>query len=315
MKIVLLDTATWGEDIDVTPLLAVGEVTEYKQTHPHQVMDRIRDAEVVVLNKVNLKQFDLTEAPSLRLICVSSTGYDTVDTAVCEKLGIALYNVPAYCSDSVSQITLAMALTLATHLTEYRTCVHSGNYTEVGIANRLTPVFHELSSLTWGVVGGGSIGSRVAELATAFGARVLLCRRKPDDRYEQADIDEICRRADIISLHVPLTAETRGMISRERIATMKKGAILINVARGAVTDEAAVADAILDGSLGGLGCDVYSIEPFGKDHPFYGLLGRDNVCLTPHMSWGSIEARARCIETIAKNVRAYETGDRTNRIV
>ena len=315
MKIVLLDTATWGEDIDIAPLLAVGEITEYKQTHPSQVMDRIRDAEVVVLNKVNLKQFDLSEAKSLRLICVSSTGYDTVDTTVCKKLGIALYNVPAYCSDSVSQITLAMALTLASHLTEYRSCVHSGNYTEVGIANRLTPVFHELSSLTWGVVGGGSIGSRVAQLADAFGAHVLLCRRKADDRYEQADIDEICRRADIISLHVPLTDETRGMISRERIATMKKGTILINVARGAVTDERAVADAILDGSLGGLGCDVYSVEPFGKDHPFYSLLDRNNVCFTPHMSWGSIEARARCIETIAKNVRAYEAGDKTNRIV
>lgn len=315
MKIVLLDTATWGEDIDITPLLAVGDVTEYKQTRRDQVMDRIRDAEVVVLNKVNLKEFDLSEAKALRLICVSSTGYDTVDTAVCQRLGIALYNVPAYCSDSVSQITLAMALTLASHLTEYRDCVHSGNYTEVGIANRLSPVFHELSSMTWGVVGGGSIGSRVAELASAFGARVLLCRRKPDDRYEQANIDAICRKADIISLHVPLTDETRGMISRERIATMKKGAILINVARGAVTDETAVADAILDGSLGGLGCDVYSTEPFGKNHPFYSLLGRSNVCFTPHMSWGSLEARARCIETIAKNISAYEAGDNTNRIV
>ena len=165
------------------------------------------------------------------------------------------------------------------------------------------------------MVGGGSIGSRVAELASAFGAHVLLCRRKPDDRYEQVDIDELCRRADIISLHVPLTDETRGMINRERIASMKRGTILINVARGAVTDEAALADAILDGSLGGLGCDVYSVEPFGKEHPYTKLLGCDNVCFTPHMSWGSIEARARCIEVMAKNIRAFEAGDSTNRIV
>lgn len=315
MKIVLLDTATWGEDIDLSPLLAVGDVTEYQSTAPDQVMDRIRDAEVVVLNKVNLKAYDLSLLPALRLICVSSTGYDTVDTAVCASLGIALYNVPDYCADSVSQLTLAMALSLTSHLTEYRACVHSGNYTEVGIANRLSPVFHELSSLTWGVVGGGSIGSRVAELASAFGAHVLLCRRKVDHRYEQVGIDELCRRADVISLHVPLTDETRGMISRERIATMKESAILINVARGAITDEAALAEAILARRLGGFGCDVYSKEPFGTNHPFSRLLGCDNVCLTPHMSWGSVEARARCIATIAKNIRAFETGDCTNRIV
>ena len=315
MKIVLLDTATWGDDIDIAPLLSVGEVTEYKSTAREEVMDRIRDAQVVVLNKVNLKVFDLSLAKELRLICVSSTGYDTVDTEVCRRLGIALYNVPDYCADSVSQLTAAMALSLVSHLTEYRTCVHSGTYTQVGIANRLSPVFHEMSSLTWGVVGGGSIGSRVAQIASALGAHVLLCRRKKDDRYQQVDIDELCRRSDIISLHIPLTDETRGLISRERIATMKKGAVLINVARGAITDEEAIADAILDGSLGGFGCDVYSKEPFGADHPFSRLLTCDNVCLTPHMSWGSVEARARCMETIAKNVRAFENGDSTNRIV
>ena len=315
MKIVLLDTATWGEDIDLSPLLSVGDVTEYKSTAPHQVMDRIRQAEVVVLNKVNLKRFDLSEAPSLRLICVSSTGYDTVDTEVCRRLGIALYNVPGYCADSVAQLTLAMGLSLASHLTEYRDCVHSGDYTRVGIANRLSPVFHELSALTWGVVGGGSIGSRVAELAQAFGAHVLLCRRTPDSRYEQVSVDELCRRADIISLHVPLTDQTRGLIGRERIASMKRGAILINVARGAVTDEAAIADAILEGSLGGFGCDVYSTEPFGADHPFSRLLNCETVCLTPHMSWGSVEARARCIAAIAQNIRSFESGSAVNRIV
>ena len=315
MKIVLLDTATLGEDIDLSPITSLGEAVEYKNTSPEQISERLKGANVAVLNKLKLNASNLSEAKDLKLICVAATGYDNIDTEHCRAHGIALCNVPGYSTDSVAQITLAMALSLVSHLEEYNHFVHSGDYTTSGIANRLTPIYHELSSMTWGIVGGGAIGSRVARVAEAMGCRVLICRRKPDDRYEQADIDDICRRSDIISLHVPLTDETRGLISRERIASMRRGAILINVARGAVTDEQALADAIETGHLGGLGIDVYSKEPFGTDHPFYRILGRENVCLTPHMAWGSAESRARCVATMAENITRFFAGNAQNRIV
>ena len=315
MNIVILDTATLGTDIDLSPIMHLGNATEYKQTRPEQVAERIAEAEVIVANKIKLNERNLSAAHRLRLICVTATGYDNVDIGYCREHGIALCNVPGYSTDSVAQLTVAMALSLASRLTEYRSFVHSGAYTASGIANRLEPVYHELSSMTWGILGGGAIGSRVAGIAQALGARVLICRRQPDSRYEQVGIDELCRRSDILSLHIPLTDETRGILNRERIASMKSGAIVLNVARGAVTDEEALADAIESGHLGGLGIDVYSQEPFGEDHPFFRLLNRENVCLTPHMAWGSAEARARCVAIIAENIQAFYRGTPQNRIV
>ncbi len=318
MKIVLLDTATLGEDMDLSPIASVREdisVISYPNTSADLVAERLLDADVVILNKIKLNESNLSTAKQLKLICVTATGYDNIDTAYCQTRGIALCNVPAYCSDSVAQVTAAIALSLINRLTEYRDFVHSGAYTKSGIANSLSPVYHEMSSLTWGVVGGGNIGSRVAGIAKALGCRVLLCRRKADSRYEQADIDTLCREADIISLHVPLTDSTRNLIHAQRIALMKSSAVIINMARGAVIDEAAVALALQEGRLGGLGADVYSSEPFGTDHPFFPLLDRSNVCLTPHMSWGAKEARDRCIAVVCDNIRSYFAGETLNRIV
>lgn len=315
MKIVILDSATLGEDIDLSPIYGAGEVTEYKTTQPCEVAERIRSAEAIVVNKLKLGAHNLENANALKLICVTATGYDNIDTEYCRSRGIALCNVPAYSTDSVAEVTVAMALSLVCRLNEYTAFVNSGAYSASGVANRLTPVYREMSALTWGVVGGGAIGSRVAEIASVLGAKVLMCRRKPDSRYETAEVDSLCEKADIISLHVPLTDETRGLISRERIEKMKKDAILINSARGAVTDEEALADAIEKGTLGGIGIDVYSTEPFGTDHPYTRILGRSNVILTPHMAWGAAEARARCVKIISENIRSFIEQKMLNRIV
>lgn len=314
MKIAILDAATLGSDVDLSPIRAVGETVEYSTTAPEEVSPRLADADVVVINKIKLNQSNLAGTP-VKLICVAATGYDNIDTEYCKANGIALCNVPGYSTDSVAQLTLAMALSLATHLPAYNQYVNDGSYSASGVANKLTPVYHEISSMTWGVVGGGGIGGKVARVAEAMGCKVLMCRRKADDRFEQVDIDELCRRSDIISLHVPLSDSTRGMISRERIALMKPGALLINVARGAVTDEEAVVEAVEKGRLGGLGVDVYSVEPFSADHPFTRILGRENVCLTPHMAWGSAEARNRCVRIMAENMRDFYAGGTKNRIV
>ena len=315
MKIVALDAATLGADIDLSPIRRMGDLTAYQTTPESEISARVADADVVVVNKLKMNEKTLDGAKKLKLICVTATGYDNVDTAFCAANGIAVCNVPAYSTDSVAQVTLAMALGLVTHIFAYRDHVNSGAYTQNGVANCLSPVYHEISSLTWGVVGGGNIGRRVAEVARAMGCRVLMCRKSPETVFESADIDRVCREADIISLHVPLTPETRGLISRERIATMKKSAVLINVARGAVTDEAALAEAIAEGRLGGLGVDVFEKEPLADGHPFGAIASRENVCLTPHMAWGAAEARARCVATVAENIAAFVDDARKNRIV
>jgi glycerate dehydrogenase len=314
MKIVILDSGTLGADIDLSPIRSLGEVAEYKFTAPDEVADRLTDADVAVLNKIKLNESNLADAKNLKLICVAATGYDNIDIAYCREHGIAVCNVPGYSTDSVAQLSVSMALSLVTHLDEFRSFVHSGEYSRSSSANRLEPVYHEIAGQTWGVVGGGGIGSKVAEIAQALGCRVLLCRRQPETRYEAADIDRICRECDIISLHVPLNDGTRGMISRERIASMKDGVVIVNTARGAVCDEAAIADGVLSGKIGALGCDVYSTEPFGEDHPFSAILDRPNVCLTPHMAWGSYEARNRCVRRMAENIKEFFAGNVHNRI-
>ena len=228
MNIVVLDAATLGADIDLSPISALGDVAVYASTAEDMVAARVAEADVVVVNKLKMNEKTLNGARNLKLICVTATGYDNVDTAYCRAKGIALCNVPAYSTESVAQTTLAMALSLATGLFSYRRYVADGRYTASGVANCLTPVYHEISTLTWGVVGGGGIGRRVARMAKALGCRVLLCRRSAETEFESADIDTLCRESDIISLHVPLNDSTRGMINADRIATMKKGAILIN---------------------------------------------------------------------------------------
>lgn len=314
MKIVVLDAATLGADTDLSPLMQLGTVTVWDTTAPEQIPERIADAEVIVSNKVRLMEPVLRSAGNLKLICLSATGYDCVDTAYCAARGIGVCNVPGYSTQSVAQLTVAMVLELTNHLGQYRDYVHSGAYSRSGVANALTPVWHELYGKTWGIIGGGNIGRQVARIAEAFGCRVLVCRRKADEDYETADVDTLCRHSDIISIHVPLTEQTRGMIGRKQIDLMKETAIVVNVARGAVTDETALAQAVKTGRIAGIGVDVYSQEPFGENHPFSGILENPNVCLTPHTAWGAIETRNRCIAMVAENISAFCKGKRKNRV-
>lgn len=314
MKIVVLDAATLGPEIDLSPLYAAGDVTVYDLTSEAELPGRIADAEVTVSNKLKLNRHNLGCAKNLKLICVAATGYDCIDLGYCRERGIGVCNVPAYSTDSVAQLTLTMALSLTAHLKEYRAFVDDGSYTRGGVANRLSPVWHEISGMTWGVVGGGNIARRVAVLAEAFGCRVLMHRRKAEADYEAVALKELCRRSDIISVHVPLTDETRGMIGREQISLMKENVIFINVARGAVCDEEALTAAVEEDRVGALGVDVFSAEPFPKEHPFSRILGRDNVCLTPHMAWGAAEARNRCIRVVARNILDFAAGEAVNRV-
>ena len=314
MKIVVLDAATLGGDLDLSPLFRQGDVTVWDSTPAELVPERIEDTDVIVSNKVKLTADVLRHGKNLKLICLAATGYDCVDTGYCGAHGIGVCNVPGYSTHSVAQLTVAMVLELVNHLSEYREYVHSGAYSRSGVANALSPVWHELYGKTWGIIGGGNIGQQVAKIAEAFGCRVLINRRKTDETYKTVDLKTLCEESDIISVHVPLTEQTRGMIGREEIDSMKPGVILVNVARGAVTDEAALAEGVRSGHIGGLGVDVYSTEPFGENHPFTAILDRPNVCLTPHTAWGAIETRNRCMAMVAENISAFCQGKRKNRV-
>ncbi len=314
MKIVVLDAETLGEDISLKEIEACGHCDIYLGSNEQEVKERIKDAEVVIINKIKLSADVLNEAKSLKLICVAATGYDNIDVEYCRANGIAVSNVVGYSSHSVAQLTAAMVLALSVNLKQYTNYVESGKYTKSGVANRLTPVYHELFGKVWGIVGYGNIGKEVAQIASALGCRIIVNKQTPTDEAEAVSLEELCKRADIITVHTPLTEKTRGMFSKERIALMKKDVIFVNTARGAVTDEQAICDALTDGKIGAFGTDVYSIESFGTEHPFNKIKDMENVCLTPHMAWGSYEARCRCVSEIAKNIKAFIDGQERNRV-
>lgn len=314
LQIAVLDRDTLGSDLPLAALEAVGRVTVYGMTPPELVTERLTGMDVAVINKVKLNETNLAALKDLKLICLAATGYDNVDVNYCRERGIGVCNVAGYSTQSVAQITVAMALSLCSHLPEYQRFTASGEYSRQPMMNRVEPVFHEIAGKTWGIIGFGNIGRQVARVAEALGCKVLVCKRTPVEGYVNADVDTVCREADIISIHTPLTDETRNLISAERIALMKKDVIFINVARGAVADEAALAAAMLEGRLGGLGVDVYSTEPYPETHPYRQLSGLDNVCLTPHMAWGAYESRLRCVEEIAENIRTFVKGGERNRV-
>ena len=314
MKIAVLDADTLGADLDLSPLAKEGEARVFAGTTPEQVSAHIADADVAVVNKVRMNETTLAGVENLRLICVAATGYDNIDLAFCRDHGIAVCNVAGYSTDSVAELTLAMALSLVTHLPAFCRHVQRGNYTKGGVANCLFPAYHELRGMTWGIAGYGNIGRAVGRAAEALGCRVQIFRRHPAPGEPAVDLDTLCRTSDILSVHLPLTAETHNLFDAAAVAKLKPGAVFINVARGAVTDERALADAVLSGRLGGLGADVYTVEPMPKTHPFYAIRDRDNVCLTPHMAWGAVEARQRCLFEIIENIRAFKAGKARSRV-
>lgn len=315
MKIVFLDAATLGSDLSTDSFLRFGEVVTYSGTAPDEVAERIADADVLVLNKVKINAQNLPSDHHIKLICITATGFDNVDLEVCKKQGIAVCNVVGYSTQSVAQVTVSMVLSLMTHLAEYNHYVRDGSYTKSGVPNRLIPIYHEIAGKTWGIVGYGNIGRQVSRVAEALGCRVLVHKRVPVSDAECVDFDTICQKSDILTLHTPLSEETYHLLDAEHIKMMKKGAMVVNVARGAVADEAALAEAIQGGHLGGLGVDVYSAEPMAEDHPFQAIKALPNVCLTPHMAWGAYETRVRLLDEILENIVSFINGEKRNRLV
>ena len=314
MKIVYLDAKTIGEDLDLSSVYEMGEAVIYPNTSQDDVKNVITDTDVIIVNKLKLNESNLKYAKNLKLICITATGYDNIDIDYCRAHNIAVCNVVGYSSHNVAQLTIAMALNLSMKLSDYTEYVNDGSYTKSGVANKLAPTYSEMQGKVWGVVGLGAIGRQVANVASALGCKIIAFKRTPDSTIPCCNLSYLFKKADIISVHLPLTDDTRGIINEEMISLMKKDAILINVARGAVTDESALAKAVSEDRIGGIGVDVYSQEPFSESHPFYKLLGNKKALLTPHMAWGSYEARKRCIEQVLDNIRAFSNGEIKNRL-
>ncbi|MBO7289315.1 MAG: hydroxyacid dehydrogenase [Clostridia bacterium] len=315
MNIAVLDASTLGDDLNLSVFEEVGNVKIYPLTSADELESHTQDADIIVLNKVKINEETLPNPNKIKLICIAATGFDNVSLDYCKKHGIALCNVKGYSTNSVAQVTVAMALSLSCNLPQYNEFVKDRSYSKSGIQNRLTPVYHELFGKKWGLVGCGGIGSKVAQVAKALGCEICVCKKTPHAEYENKDIDSLMRDCDIISVHTPLNEETKNLINRQRIFSMKKNAIFINVARGGVADEEALADAIEEGAISGLGIDVYSVEPFPENHPYTRIMHLKNVCLTPHMAWGAYESRQRCMEEIVLNIKAFNNGEKRNRIV
>ena len=314
MKIVVLDRKSLGEDTPLDVLFKFGEVIIYDETRSEDIIPRVLDADVIVLNKVKISEDVIANAKALKLICIFATGYDNIDVVAARKYGVGVCNVPGYSTDSVALFTVANVLSLYTKLREYNDYVVSGEYSKSGVPNKLAPVYHEIRGKTWGIIGLGSIGRAVAEVAKALGAKVIANKRNPVEDFECVDIDTLCRESDIITIHCPLNDESRHLINKKRIAIMKKDVVIVNEARGAVVNELDIANAIKEKMIGAFGSDVYSVEPFATDHPFYEIKGFYNVLFTPHAAWGSYESRLRCINVISDNIASYIAGDKKNRV-
>ena len=313
MIIKVLDRASLGDDTPLDILGKFGEVIVYDKTSPDEVAERCADADAIIINKVKITR-EVIEKSNLKLICVFATGFDNIDVIAAKENGVAVCNVPGYSTESVALFTAATVLSLFTHLKEYNEFVTSGEYTALGLPNRLIPVYHELTGKTWGIIGYGNIGKAVARIASAFGARVIAYTRTPKPDIQCVDLDTLCKESDIITIHCPLNDGTREIINSTQISKMKNDVIIVNEARGAVVSEADIADAILTKKIGAYGCDVYSKEPMEKEHPYAKIMHEPNVLLTPHSAWGSYESRVRCINIVADNIEAFLNDKTLNRV-
>ena len=315
-KIVVLDGyASNPGDLSWEGMQALGELTVYDRTAPDETIDRCKDAEIVLTNKVVFSAATLSQLPHLKYIGVLATGFNVVDTAAARERGITVTNIPAYSTDSVAQLTFAHLLNITNRVDHYATMNRQGRWTQSpDFVYWDTPLI-ELSGKTMGIVGLGSIGKKVAALAQQFGMDVFAMTSKNGNDLPQGiqkiNFEGLLAVSDVLSLHCPLTPQTHHLINAEALTHIKPGAILINTGRGPLVDEQAVADALKDGRLQAYCADVLSVEPAKADNP---LLGCTNAFLTPHIAWATKEARKRLMQIAVDNLRAFIAGEPKNMV-
>lgn len=308
MKIVFLDAKTIGEDIDLSGFDVLGEVVKYGFSTAEEARERSKDADVLILNKVQVNQKTIGEADHLKLVCVTATGTNNLDKEYLDKRGIAWRNVAGYSTESVAQHTFAMLFYLLEKLPYYDNYVKSEKYVNDVSFTHFAKAFHELSGMTYGIIGLGNIGRRVADIAKAFGCRVIYYStsgRNSQPGYERVSFDELLEQSDIVSIHAPLDENTLGLMNKEAFAKMKKSAILLNVGRGPIINEADLAEALNNKTIAAAGLDVLSVEPMQEDNPLRGIKDSERLLITPHIAWAGVEARNRLMGIILGEIKEF----------
>lgn len=308
MKIVFLDAKTIGEDIDLSGYEKLGEVVKYGFSTPQEARERTKDADVVIINKVVIDETSIGEAEHLKLVCVTATGTNNLDKEYLKERGIAWRNVAGYSTETVAQHTFAMLFYLLEKLRYYDDYVKSERYVGDVTFTHFAEAFHELSGMTWGIIGLGAIGRRVADIAGMFGCRVIYYSTSgahDEPGYTRVDFDTLLAESDIVSVHAPLDENTKDLMDARAFAKMKSTAIFLNLGRGPIVVEQDLADALLNHTIGAAGLDVLAVEPMSADNPLRQIKDSTRLIITPHIAWASVEARTRLMKIIEGQIREF----------
>ena len=315
MKISILERDSLGIDVDMSEIDRLGEVTVYTSTTVENAIAHIGDADIIIANKLPLNETTLKEAKNLKLIAQTATGTNNVDFGCTNKMGIKVANVPSYSTDSVAQHTFAMLFYLVEKLRFFDDYVKNGTYSKSNCFSCLDMIYPEIAGKTWGIVGMGAIGRKVAQIATVFGCQVICYSasgRTYEMPYEQVDFDTLLARSDILSVHAPLNEHTKGLMNYEAFCKMKRSAYFINVGRGPIVVEEDLAKALEEGKIRAAALDVLCVEPIQEDNPLLKIKDSEKLLITPHIGWATSEARQRCVDVVAENIRAFLRGEEKN---
>jgi glycerate dehydrogenase len=308
MNIVFLDADTIGKDVSLAPLESWGGLKVFGTTFPNELPDRIKNAGIVITNKVALRQPEIDAAVNLKLICVTATGVNNIDTEYAAKKGIAVKNVAGYSTESVVQATFASLLALTNHVPYFDYYVKSGAYSTSPLFTHFGRTFNELAGKSFGIIGMGAIGKRVADVACAFGTTVSYYSTSGQNKhphYTGLGLEALLRQSDVVSIHAPLNERTNNLIGYKELQMMKPTALLVNMGRGGIVNEADLAKALDNNLILGAAIDVYEQEPLPDDHPYLCIKNKQKLILTPHVAWSSTEARTRVVQFTAKNIEEY----------
>ena len=309
MKIVFLDVKTIGEDIDLSGYDAFGEVVKYGFSSQEEIPERVKDADVIILNKCQINEQTIGTAESLKLVCVTATGTNNLDKEYLAKRGIEWRNVAGYSTESVAQHTFALLFYLAEKLSYYDSYVKEEKYVNDTIFTHFAEHFNQICGKTWGIIGLGNIGRRVADIAKAFGANVIYYStsgKNNQEGYSRVDFDTLLSTSDIISVHAPLTEETEGLMDKTAFEKMKSSAIFLNLGRGAIVVEQDLADALNNHLIAAAGLDVLSVEPMTPDNPLISIKDSRRLFITPHIAWASVEARTNLMNIIVGQIKDWQ---------
>lgn len=317
MKIVILDAATLGMDLDLTPFNQFGDVTIYQSTSVNELEQHAGVADVLILNKYIILEDQFKKLPNLKLICLTATGYNNIDVVKAKEFGIVVTNVAGYSTNSVAQHTFSMLLYQMQHLKYYDNYIKNGDYSNSSTFTHIEKSWNEISDKNWGIIGLGNIGRSVAKIAEAFGANIFYTSTsgvKREEIYRELTLKELLTKCDIISIHAPLNSKTENLISIKEFLHVKKNLIILNLGRGGIINEHALAHAIETDLIAGACVDVLTSEPVNPDNPLINISKKEKLFITPHIAWASIEARNTVISEICENITAFNSGIIRNRV-